>query len=676
MPLNMSPYPAVEETLHGVRVSDPYRWLEDRSSPETGQWLSEQGERYESYYEGMIGLDGLRTRVRNMLDAETLDQPVRIGDDYFYRHRKKGEERACIYQHDKVNRVPRLLVDPLAWGQFASVEIVRVSDDATLLAFGVRHGGTDAVEIYVVDVKAGNTLPGGLPKGLARGIAFSSDGFYYCQEVDDREADHVIRSHSFSPLTTDRTIFARPRSPGSRLVLIADPVNLGAVWIHEHGSNTVCDLYIAPRQQNGAWQTVFSNKELPYGPFLSGGRIFVLSYEATPMGKIIELSLDGRELRTTVPECNVKPRQIVATGGRLFVSYLEGEHFSIRSWTLAGEAALLINLPKDGTIQLLPQGHFCNGSLFYTHESYSQPPRIYEFHVRSNTTSLFSAEISSRSQVSVQLCEINCHSKDGTNIPITLATHKELRRGGPRPLIMTSYGGFGASMTPQFSALVTILLELGAVLAVPHIRGGGKFGPAWHEAGRMRNRQTAIDDFIAAAESLCTSGTTTSAELAIFGGSNSGLLVAAAMTQRPDLFRAVLCAAPLLDMVRYERFDRAAMWKSEYGSVENAGDFHALYSYSPYHNVRTNLGYPAVLFVSGDQDDRCNPAHVRKMAARLQNRSAQVRPILVDYSAQRGHTPALPLGIRIESLARRIAFLCRELGIEIPTEATNNATGA
>jgi prolyl oligopeptidase len=230
---------------------------------------------------------------------------------------------------------------------------------------------------------------------------------------------------------------------------------------------------------------------------------------------------------------------------------------------------------------------------------------------------------------------------------------------------MTGYGGFGVSMTPQFSILVAMMLEAGAVFALPNIRGGSEFGKAWHEAARRRNRQTAIDDFIAAAEWLCVRRVTRPERLAIFGGSNSGLLVGAAMTQRPDQFQAVLCIAPLLDMVRYGQFDQTYKWHREYGSVDDAEDFHALYAYSPYHNVRDDVNYPSTLFVSGDKDDRCSPVHVRKMAARLQDRSGQKNKILVDYSPERGHSPTLPLSVRIESLTRRIAFLCRELGVEL-----------
>jgi prolyl oligopeptidase len=218
-------------------------------------------------------------------------------------------------------------------------------------------------------------------------------------------------------------------------------------------------------------------------------------------------------------------------------------------------------------------------------------------------------------------------------------------------------------MMPRFSVLVSVLIEFGAVFAVPSIRGGSEFGRDWYEAGRRRNRQKSFTDFLLAAEWLCANGVTTPTKIAVFGGSNSGLLAEAVAVQRPDLFGAVVCIAPLLDMLRYEQFDQARKWTHEYGSVEDPDDFRALLAYSPYQNIRAEIDYPATLFITGDKDDRCNPAHVRKMAARLQCREAQSNPILVDYSAERGHSPTMPLSIRVQSLARRIAFICNELDI-------------
>jgi prolyl oligopeptidase len=255
-------------------------------------------------------------------------------------------------------------------------------------------------------------------------------------------------------------------------------------------------------------------------------------------------------------------------------------------------------------------------------------------------------------------------SKDGTKVPISIVEPESSAVQLPDgPAVMTGYGGFGTPMTPRYSVLVAVMVTLGTIFLLPHIRGGGEFGKEWHDSARRRRRQVAFDDFIAAAEWAYSQHLTTPKRLAIFGGSNSGLLVGVAVTQRPDLFRAALCIAPLLDMVRYETLDQSPRWEQEYGTVADPQDFTAIYAYSPYHHVRQDTNYPAMMFVSGDKDERCSPAHVRKMAARLQEGEAQSFPVIVDYSEERGHSPALPLEVRIDSLARRIAFLCKELDI-------------
>jgi prolyl oligopeptidase len=253
-------------------------------------------------------------------------------------------------------------------------------------------------------------------------------------------------------------------------------------------------------------------------------------------------------------------------------------------------------------------------------------------------------------------------SKDDTEVTMSLidATSDRLL---PCPVIMTAYGGFGISMSPQFSVLITVMLELGFICAVPEIRGGGEKGAQWAEAGRSRNRQNAFDDFISGTQWLCDNGIASPTKLCVFGACNGGLLVGAVITQCPALFRAALCIAPLLDMIRYETFDRARFWRHEYGTTSDPQDFQALYAYSPYHRIEQDVDYPAVMFVAGDKDTRANPAHTFKMVARMQERPAQVHRILLDYSKERGHSPAMPTSVRVESIAHRIAFLCSELGI-------------
>jgi prolyl oligopeptidase len=669
-------YPAVEEIIHGVVVSDPYRWLEGRELPETEEWIREQGKRCEAYFSGCDTFGLLRCRVERYLNVEVVDQPARIGDRYIYRRRNEDQEQACIYVMDIETNQERLLVDPSGEGPFASVGVHRVSDDGSLAAYEVKRGGSDAKEIRIVDVSTGRMLPDQIGDGYARGFTFTSHngGFYFCHESPSSGEDHRILYHGFSGNSVDRTVFRKLRAHGSRLLLTADTIHLGAMWIYEHEEKIVCDFYLACRERDEGWHEVFAGKTLPHTPMLYGGRIFVLSFEAAPNGKIIEVTPDGREARIVVPECESMIQQIVVASGRLFIGYLRNGHSSIEDWTMEGDHSSSMGFPGDGTIQLLPQLGSSERSVFYTHQSFTQPPAIYEYITGSGKSHLWSRPGPSFDPKGFQVQSHSFTAEDRTEIPITLIGRRAAQSLRPQPAIMTSYGGFGVPITPQFSVLVTIMLELGAVFVLPHIRGGGDLGKEWHDAGRGRNRQMAFDDFIRAAEWLCAEGVTSPEKLGIFGGSNSGLLVGAAMTQRPDLFGAVLCIAPLLDMVRYEHFDQAAKWRAEFGSVENNEDFHALHAYSPYHNVNGAANYPATLFVSGDKDDRCNPAHVRKMTARLQERAAQVNPILVDYSAERGHSPVLPLTVRIDALARRLAFLCQELGIEVPPEAFDEPT--
>jgi prolyl oligopeptidase len=379
------------------------------------------------------------------------------------------------------------------------------------------------------------------------------------------------------------------------------------------------------------------------------------------------LSPNGAELGVFVPVKHTPIQQIGLTRDRIFVSYVEHGATTIDAWAIGGQQMDSVSLPQGGTVRMLPSPAQETDSLFYTFESFDTPLAVYEHRASANTSALWYQHRLTEPIRRSRVQQTTFRSKDGEQVPLTLVSlERHEAATGPRPVIMTSYGGFGATMTPQFSVLANILMELGAALAVPHIRGGGEFGKAWHDAGRARNRQTSFDDFIAAAEWLCDQGATTPCQLGIFGGSNSGLLVAAAMTQRPDLFGAMVCIAPLLDMVRYEQFDEAVKWRREYGTVDDPEDFRALYAYSPYHHVAEDVDYPPILFVTGDQDDRCNPAHVRKMAARLQGRSVQKSIVIVDYSQERGHSPVLPLSVRIPALARRITFLCRELNITIP----------
>lgn len=667
------------DVLHGVHVADPYRWLEDRSLQETEAWINDQTNRYNAYFEDCPELSAIRLRVRTFLDITNFDQPVRAGAQCFYRRRMKGEEQASIYVRGSAKTDEHLLV-PAPADPLDSVKIHQVSAHGTLLAFELRHGGTDYKTIHVIDVQRRTTLDAKMTADWFRGLVLSEDprGFIYCQDVLTDIPKHTLRWHTFGAAENDSLSFQVPLTDSSRLLLTRDDVHVGAMYIRCDESIPVLDFWITKLngRSPGSWHHVFCKRRLPFCPVLASGRIFAKVEDAAAGDRYAEFDFYGRELRTIIPSEPGQIRQIMPSRDGFLEHRFCQRTSKLLWWSFESDRPLKLEAVEHSTVTLLPPLAAGQRNLFLTRESFESPPAIYEFDVVDRRTLQWSPSHPAQVLSGVDVSHTNYHSLDGTSIPITIVSAMRAQRKSVRPCLMTAYGGFSVPGTPQFSVLTTILMELGATFVLPHIRGGGDLGPAWHEAGRKRRRQTSIDDFLAAGDWLKKTNLVDPDQLVIFGGSNSGLLVGAAATQRPDLFRAVLCISPLLDMVRYEQFDRASRWREEFGTVADEADFLALYRYSPYHRVEESVDYPAMLFITGDSDDRCNPAHVRKMAAALQNRERQSRPILVDYTRARGHTPVLPLTVRIESLAQRIAFLCHEL--ELPAawnEVTDATTG-
>lgn len=667
MTLDSSISGAVSEVLYGHTVVDPYRWLEDRTLPETSHWIYEQQGRCHEYFAACANFDALRARVRECLDIEVLDQPFRLAGRYFYRRRHRGEEQASICERNIATGEECVLVGPPDSDPFTSLSIYRISHDGSLLAYERRRGGEDKSAVGFVDIRSGQKLSEVPELGHARGLVFRprGDGVYYCHESPTGSEEHVVRLRYFGETAAGRVILRLPRSEQSRLILTGDGFRLGVLWLHRSHSGTVSEFFVATIEEEMQWTRVFSDRDPSFHPFLHHDRIFAKYISNDPYMEISEFSSEGQKIRTILSGASI--RQIAIANDRIYVNCLEDGFPRISCSALSGEKLGWLDAPSDGTLVLLPGSGTREPNVFYTYESFEQPPAIFEYFAGAGHSVIWHQQLAGTPHSAANLRRVSFPSFDRTEIPLTLVSPADDAPDRPRPTLLTSYGGFGASMTPRFSVLATLMRESGTALAIAHIRGGGEFGKPWHEAGRRQNRQNAIADFIAAAEWLCARGITSPEQLGIFGGSNAGLLVAAAVTQRPDLFRAVLCIAPLLDMVRYEQFDAASRWRDEYGTVENEDDFHALHAYSPYHRLNEDVDYPPIMFVSGDKDDRCNPAHVRKMAARLQCRPVQKSPVIVDYSEERGHMPVLPLSARVEALARRIAFLHRELNLAPPS---------
>lgn len=668
-----APIEPLTEILHGVPVSDPYRWLEDQNSARTREWLAAQNSYARSYLDVVPGRECIRKRVRELLDVETYDSLQKVGTRYFFQKRLPGREQSCIFCRDGIDGRDELLIDPAerGTGKYTAVRPLRVSRDGRLLLYEVKEGGERTGRFELLDVATREVLPDTLPRGYLRGFAFGPDSkaFYYVHQPLEGEESrsravyfHVLGTH----FKEDREIFRGDGTGDLRLHLIPGQNHIGILVFHYRDS-TFTDFYRVSFDDDRTAERLIKNAAYKFGPVLLGdGRILAITDLDAPNFRIVEVQKrtgQTPKFLELVSAAEVPIQNWVASEERIFVSYLREMRKEIEIFDAWGNR--LKRLPFDRSESVRMTGASESGhELFQEHESFIAPIRIESYSTEDEKSRLWAERKVPFNSDDFAHTQVWFHAKDGTRVPMYLAGRREVLAGGAHPTIMTSYGGYGVAMTPQFSVFVAFMMERGCLFALPNIRGGSEFGLEWHEAAKRQNRQVAFDDFLSAAEWLVESGRTDPKRLAIFGGSNSGLLVGAAMTQRPDLFRAVVCMVPILDMIRYHLFDGAGIWKEEYGTADDPKDFAALFGYSPYHKVRDGLRYPATLIVSGDSDQNCNALHARKMTARLQAANRSDRPILLDYDPHRGHSPVLPLSTRIEALTDRLAFLCDQLEID------------
>lgn len=661
----------VTDFVHGISIIDPYRWLEDQESPRTREWIDAQTKYARAFLDSIPGRDRIRSRIREFLSVETHDSLLNANGRYFFRKRLPKQEQASIYMREGPDSEDQLLLSPTQFGTdpFIAVKPLSASSNGHLLLFEIKKGGEHPGTFGILDVDRIKVLSDILPRGYIRGFAFSPDqnSFYYVHEPADskqirpqRAFRHILGTN----ISDDTEIFVAGNDPQIQLCLLSDEDRLGFL-VYSFALNRCTHFYLKDFASGAAPQLVLNGGEFNFTPMLIPGRILVLTDRDAPNRRIVEVPAKpnpAAEWMDVIPEKLDRIDRCFVVGNRIVVSYSRNSVSHTDVYDLAGNRTGEVATDCSETTRIVG-GSRSNDELYIEVESFVEPISIYRHSLATSQRCLWS-----KRNIPFEASKF-CHSqtsivsKDGTRIPMFLMGRRDVMAGGTHPTIMTAYGGFGISMTPQFSVFVAFLVEQGCLFALPNIRGGSEFGPAWHLAAKGRNRQNAFDDFLAAAEWLIDTRHTPPDKLAIFGGSTSGLLVGAALTQRPELFRAVVCMVPLLDMLRYHLFDNAHFSRDEYGIADDPTDFAALSAYSPYHRVKDGTPYPAVMLVSGDADGKCNPLHARKMTARLQAASASSRHIILDYNTHRGHAPVLPLTQRIEALTDRMAFLCNELGL-------------
>jgi prolyl oligopeptidase len=674
-----SPVEPVTEVLHGVPITDPYRWLEDQNSQRTREWLGAQQEYARSYLDAIPGRDRIRKRIRELLDVETYDAVQKAGNKYFFRKRLPGQEQPCIYFREGTEGADRLLIDPAerGTGPYTAVKPLRVSPDGRLLLYEVKEGGERMGTFEILETETCQILPDSLPRGYLRGFAFAPDSksFYYVHESlkGERGKGRVALQHVMgTSFDDDQEVFSAGEGRDLRLYIVPGTTQMGFLVVR-FGDATLTDFFVWSIGSSSTPESIIRNAKYKFGPlFVPDGRvqderILAITDLDAPNFRIVGVRLrQNQELEfvDVVPESDAVIQDWAIAAERIFVSYLRKLQTEVDIFDLKGRRLGRLPVDPSGTVRLISAVE-CTDELLFEQESFTQPTRTCTYSPTGLHVNLWQNRRVPFHSSKFAHIQVWFSAKDGTQIPMYLVALGDVLDGGSHPTIMTSYGGYGVSMTPQFSVFVAFLLEKGCIFALPNIRGGSEFGTQWHEAAKRRNRQVAFDDFLSAAEWLIKTGRTEHRKLAIFGGSNSGLLVGAAMTQRPDLFRAVLCMVPMLDMLRYHLFDNAFAWKDEFGTADDPNDFAALLAYSPYRNVHERTAYPATMIVSGDSDHNCNPMHARKMTARLQAANGSDSPIFLDYSCHRGHSPVLPARERIEALTDRMAFLCDQFGLTV-----------
>jgi prolyl oligopeptidase len=668
----------ITDVLHGEAIADPYRWLEDGDTPETRDWTDRQNALTQAYLSSAPGRERLRARLEKLLGIGVLGVPTPVRGRYFYLRREGRQNHPVLYWRQGVSAADRVAVDPNALnaGGTTALDWYYPSQDGSLLAYGLSENGSEESVLQVLEVESGRHLSDQIPRMRAASLAWLPDatGFYYTRypatgEVAQGE-EHYHRAIYFHRLgddpATDRLVF-RPAEkefwPGVSL----SPDGRWLVIIVARTFDQT-DVYIQDLSSGGPLVAVAENLSASFEGEIAHGKLFLRTNLDAPTYRLYQVDPEHpqrdawREIVPARPDAVLE--SVTIAGDRLGIGYLEHASSRFQLTDLHGRLVEEVALPVLGS--LFGLGAEWNGrELFYGFSSYTLPPSVYRIDLATGRSSLWRRVEAEIDPSRFEVRQVSYTSKDATPVSMFLVHRVGLERTGNNPTYLTGYGGFNISMTPSFSRSLLLWLERGGVVAVPNIRGGGEYGETWHQAGILGSKQNSFDDFIGAAEWLIAEGYTRPERLAVAGGSNGGLLVGAVLTQRPELFRAVLVQVPLLDMLRYHRFLIARLWIPEYGSADDPAQFRWLRAYSPYHHVRNGVAYPAVLLATAESDTRVDPMHARKMAARLQAATSAERPILLRLEARAGHGAGKPLSKVLDELTDSWTFVFSELGVEV-----------
>ncbi len=671
----------VIQNYHGTLVADPYRWLESADLEETRAWVDAQNELSSAYFHAVEERPRITARLKELIDFPRYSVPTKKGRRYFFSHNTGLQNQAVLYTQEGLEGQPSVLLDPnlLSADGTAALTTQAYSHDGSLLVYGVSTSGSDWQEIKICRVADDKDYPETIRWCKFASIAWKHDnsGFYYNRlpepgsvPEEDQSCYSKVYWHTLGTFQeTDQLIYERPEtkelsfSPfitedGAYLVLI--------VWLGTDPKNRV---YYREVESDGPFICLLDDFDAGYEFIHNSGPVFYFQTDLdAPRGRIIAIDSQHPERanwREVLPEQNDAIAFATVVHQQFVVIYKHDAHHEIKRYRLEGEFAGEIALPVPGSIAEIA-GKPEDSEIFFTFASFLYPPTVLRYDFPSGKLERWRGPRLNFAAERYETKQVFYPSKDGTRVPMFLTHKKDLVLDGNNPTLLYGYGGFDISLTPEFSSNDLLWLECGGVYAQANLRGGGEYGEEWHLAGMLEKKQNVFDDFIAAAEWLIANKYTSSAKLAINGGSNGGLLVAACMLQRPDLYGAVVCEVPVIDMLRYHKFTVGRYWIPEYGNAEeNPEHFRFLYAYSPLHNVKPGVVYPATLIMAADTDDRVVPSHAKKFAATLQATADGAEPVLLRVETKAGHGLGKPVAKIIEERGDVYAFLFKLFGMRI-----------
>lgn len=668
----------------GVKVADPYRWLENdvRTDAEVKAWVDAQVAVTSGYLAALPGRDVFKARMKELYNYERFGLPVKKGGKYFYSRNSGLQNQSVLYVRDTLAGGGRVAIDPNGWSKDGATALAEwvPSEDGSKVLYGVQDGGTDWRTLKVLDVATGQLLSDTVEWVKFSGLSWAKDGsgfFYSAFEAPAEGAkfqalneNQKVFFHTLgTPQSADRLIYATPEKPRQGHVAQLTDDGRWLVIATTQGTDRRYEVHVIDQTKPGAKpRMVFKGLEHEWALAGSvGTKLYWKTNNGAPRLRIVATDLAKPSglpaIREVVPEDKAVLESATIVGGHLIAEYLVDVKGEVRRYALDGKPMGLVPLPGIGSVGGFG-GDQADPETFFAFTSFATPTTVYRYDVKTNTATPWAAPKVAFDPADYVVEQKFYASKDGTKVPMFVVRKKAMAQG-PAPTLLYAYGGFNISTTPGFSATRLAWMEQGGVLAVANIRGGGEYGSAWHDGGRLANKQNVFDDFIAAGEYLIAQGITSKDKLTIQGGSNGGLLVGAVVNQRPDLFAAALPAVGVMDMLRFDRFTAGRYWVDDYGYPSKEADFKVLYAYSPYHNVKSGVTYPAILATTADTDDRVVPGHTFKYAAAIQAADIGPKPHLVRIETRAGHGSGKPTDKVIEEAADLWAFAAKWTGMTV-----------